>query len=152
MQLANHRRLGFFVFASLIAIGCDGCGGGGTPRPKCAPVSGTVTYKNEPVAGATVTFWTANAPRAAIGQTDAKGNFQLTTFDPNDGAIVGTHSVTVTKPPESAPANATEMATAKPAAAPTKPPLPTKYALASSTPLKFEVKSGSNTAPLELTD
>ena len=115
-------------------------------------VAGTVTYKNEPVAGATVTFWAASAPRAAIGQTDAKGNFQLTTFDPNDGAIVGTHTVTVTKPPESAPANATEMATAKAATAPTKPPLPTKYARADSTPLKFEVKSGPNTAPLELTD
>ena len=32
-----------------------------------------------------------------MGMTDEAGNYQLTTFEPNDGAMVGTHVVTVNK-------------------------------------------------------
>jgi hypothetical protein len=33
----------------------------------------------------------------AVGTTDEAGNYRLTTYEPNDGAIVGTHVVTVTQ-------------------------------------------------------
>ena len=143
-----NGRLCVLVVASLVAVGC---GGGASDKPKCAPVSGTVTYKGQPVEGATVSFWTDKAPRAATGQTDAKGNFRLTTIDPNDGAIIGSHTVTVVK---AAPANtmtAADMASGK-APPEVKDPLPAKFADAKTSPLKFEVKSGSNTAPLEIVD
>ncbi|MCX7410139.1 MAG: hypothetical protein NTZ32_18835 [Planctomycetales bacterium] len=148
MHLVN-LRINFMLFASLAAIGC---GGAGPDHAKCAPVSGTVTYKGQLVEGATVSFWAPKAPRAATGQTDAKGSFRLTTFATDDGAVLGTHAVTVTKAAPAAAMNASDMATGKAAAAAVKDPLPAKYADAKTTTLKFEVKSGSNTAPLELID
>jgi hypothetical protein len=51
--------------------------------------------QGKPLAGATLTFLCAGAPRLAIGKTDTAGNYQLTTFEPNDGAILGEHVVTV---------------------------------------------------------
>jgi hypothetical protein len=66
-------------------------------RPATFPVHGKVTYRGQPVADASVTFITPGASRAATGTTDESGNFQLTTFEHNDGAIAGTHDVTVKK-------------------------------------------------------
>ncbi len=60
-----------------------------------APVHGQLTKQGKPIAGATLTFLCAGAPRPAIGKTDPTGNYKLTTFEPNDGAIVGEHTVTV---------------------------------------------------------
>ncbi|HEX3600731.1 MAG TPA: hypothetical protein VHU84_11350 [Lacipirellulaceae bacterium] len=60
-----------------------------------APVHGRLTNQGKPVGGATLTFLCAGAPRPAIGKTDETGNYQLTTFEPNDGAIVAEHVVTV---------------------------------------------------------
>jgi hypothetical protein len=72
-----------------------GCSDGGTAT---TPVSGKVTLKGSPVAGAQVTFMAEGAPRAAIGTTDSQGRYQLTTFKPNDGAVVGKHTVTIVGP------------------------------------------------------
>jgi hypothetical protein len=77
---------------SLLVVGCWGSG-----RPDVAPVRGQVTYRGKAVAGATVTFLCEGASRPAFGRTDEAGNYQLTTFEPNDGAAIGTHVVTVTK-------------------------------------------------------
>jgi hypothetical protein len=60
-------------------------------------VSGTVTFDDKPVEGAQVTFMAPGAPRAAIGNTDSQGRYRLTTFKPNDGAVPGTHAVTIVK-------------------------------------------------------
>ena len=81
-----------------------GCGGSGSDRPELVPVKGTVTFKDSPVEGATVTFFNANSPRSASGITDAAGKFQLTTFDTNDGAVPGEHTVTISKVEASADA------------------------------------------------
>ena len=74
-----------------------GCGGGASGRPDLHKVTGTVTFKGSPVEGANVTFSSATSPRSATGATDASGKFSLTTFDTNDGAVVGEHAVTITK-------------------------------------------------------
>src|SRR5436190_19619243 len=60
-----------------------------------APVHGKVTYKGGPVAGATVEFLCTGASRPAAGTTDEQGNYRLTTFTAGDGAMIGTHVVTV---------------------------------------------------------
>jgi hypothetical protein len=148
MQFSNGR-LCLLVLGSLVAVGC---GGGASDKPKVAAVSGTVTYKGAPVEGATVSFWKEGAPRAGTGQTDAKGNFQLTTFDPNDGAVIGNHTATVVKSAAASTMSAADMAGGTMKAAEVKDPLPAKYADAKTSPLKFEVKSGPNTVKLELTD
>jgi hypothetical protein len=72
-----------------------GCGG--PKRPQTVAVSGTVTLDGKPVEGATVGFIPEGGGRPATGTTDASGAFTLTTFEPGDGAVVGKHSVTVSK-------------------------------------------------------
>ena len=62
------------------------------------PVSGTVTKKGQPVAGAAVTFVPDSADgRSAVGVTDANGAFKLTTQEQDDGAMLGSYKVTVAK-------------------------------------------------------
>jgi hypothetical protein len=75
-----------------LTAGCSGSGG-----PATYPVSGTVTFDSKPVEGAQVTFMAPGAPRAAVGKTDSQGKFRLTTFKLDDGAVPGTHAVTIVK-------------------------------------------------------
>ena len=81
------------AFATMMLVGC----GESVDRPPTFQVTGAVIYKDKPVEGATVSFWTDGAARAAQGITNAEGKFKLTTFDFNDGAVTGTHTVTVKK-------------------------------------------------------
>lgn len=82
----------------LVLSGC----GGTSDRPDVVPVSGKVLLNGEPVAGAQVTFHSEGSPRSAGGTTNQNGEFQLTTFDTNDGAVPGEHKVTILKPNEEA--------------------------------------------------
>lgn len=167
MKCAQKRAL---VLALLFAVGCSG---GSADRPDTVPVSGTVVYKNQPVEGATVSFMAPGAPRAASGVTDAEGKFQLSTFEFNDGAIVGENVVTISK----IEAGAVPQPTGDPKAMATNPQamadamkqyhegtmrkgdtgpkslLPQKYADPKSSPLKEQVTAdGPNTFVFTLTD
>jgi predicted small lipoprotein YifL len=85
----------FVGFACLLVLAViTGCG---PTNPATVPVSGVVTYQGEPVVGAQVSFMAEGAARAASGQTDAQGKFQLSTYGTNDGAVVGSHTVTIAK-------------------------------------------------------
>lgn len=66
-------------------------------RPARIKVTGTVTYKDAPLAGATVIFQPVNHSNAAVGVTDEAGRFQLRTFEVNDGAVPGEYTVAVLK-------------------------------------------------------
>jgi hypothetical protein len=139
-------------------------------RPPTVPVHGNVTYKGKPVANASVAFLAPGAPAPAAGTTDAAGKFRLSTFKPNDGAVVGTHLVTVRKLPEvpampitsASPsgeidAKAIEQSMQQTAQAITKSKkagskLPEKYADRKTTDLRFEVVDGENFFEIELTD
>jgi len=89
-----------------------GCGGGGeeapTNRLPVYPVSGTVKFNGQPVAGADVTFVSTDKDKSAFGRTDEQGNFQLTTYSANDGAVEGKHTVVVVKGAPAAPTNQIE--------------------------------------------
>lgn len=61
------------------------------------PVSGVITYRGQPVANADVTFHSAERKRSAFGRTNDKGEYRLTTFAPNDGAVEGPQAVTIVK-------------------------------------------------------
>jgi hypothetical protein len=77
---------------------CSGCGKGKIPgRPELFKVFGKVTFKEKPVEGATVVFVPQAHSHAAMGVTDAKGNFQLQTYAPEDGAAPGAYRVIVKK-------------------------------------------------------
>jgi hypothetical protein len=79
----------------LSLLGALGCGG--SDRPATAPVSGVVLLDGNPVEGAAVMFMPVAGGRPAQGLTDAQGKFALTTFETNDGALLGDHKVSVTK-------------------------------------------------------
>lgn len=78
---------------SVLLAGC----GGTTGVAGVVPVSGTVDYQGQAVAGATVVFHPDGEGRAASGITDAQGRFALTTLTAGDGALPGAYQVTVTK-------------------------------------------------------
>ena len=81
------------AMAIALAAGCSG-----VKRPTLVRVSGTVTVNGKPVEGATVVFTPMEGgARNAEGITDASGVYQLTTFEPNDGVILGKHAVTIRK-------------------------------------------------------
>lgn len=126
------------MVAALLAF-VVGCGNG---RPATYPVTGSVTYQGQPVVGAQVMFRAAGAP-AAEGTTDGTGKFSLMTFDPNDGAVLGKHRVTVVK---KVPLDPNDPYSA------VKDGLPAIYGDMARSPLEKEVTSGMNDFALELKD
>jgi len=91
-----------FSAVALCTLGLlAGCGG----RADLAPATGVVTFKGEPVEDAKVMLHPLDGgPRNSYGTTNAKGEFKLSTFGMNDGALVGRHAVTVSKvDPDSLP-------------------------------------------------
>lgn len=78
------RALPLTFLACVFLAGCSGS--------NVVPVSGTVTYKGQPVPNAYVHFIPANG-RPSMGETDANGKFTLT-YDPETkGAERGKHRV-----------------------------------------------------------
>lgn len=88
------KRLALFL---LLCVYFAGCGGDGANRRATAPVTVKVTYKGKPVDNAFVQFISVENPQPAVGITDASGSCSLKTYEPNDGAIVGLNTVTITK-------------------------------------------------------
>lgn len=141
---------------AVILATMSGCkdGGAGT-----VPVEGTVTLDGAPVEGASVVFMPLAGGPQSTGQTDASGKFKLTTVNPGDGAVVGTHAVAVSKSEAVASATAdpnspqgTQLSGAPTGGRP-KPAqslLPSKYSDASNSGIKIEVKSGMEPVKIEL--
>ena len=136
-------------------LGCSG----ETKLKGTVGVSGTVTQKGAPLAGATVTFApTATGARAASGTTDATGKFTLTTLSPGDGAFPGDYQVTVTKTETVGKVYTQDEANAYYAQNQAYPPSPeiknvidAKYASAETSGLKASVKQeGPNEIKLEV--
>ena len=75
--------------SSVCMFGCD------DGRPKRVHVSGKVLIDGQPLKTGYIQFIPQGA-RPAGGKIDSEGRFQLTCFDPGDGAVVGKHRVTVT--------------------------------------------------------
>lgn len=153
MKNQPAKLLSCCLLASSLVL-FTGCGGG-EERPATAPVTGSVMYNGEAIAGATVSFWTEGASRAATGVTKADGTFSLSMFDPNDGAIPGEHTITVVKVEAGAePASTTDamlndptamagMAAEGGAGGPKAPEslIPEKYSKKESSPLKETVSA-----------
>lgn len=137
-----------------------GCSGRGTDKwrqmmPPTYAVSGNVTFKGKPLAGATVVFHPREgisaSRRAAAGLTDSAGRFTLTTLKPGDGAAAGSFLVTVEKTsPTVAGASAPPIGESGafplgPDPSFAKPLIPEKYFSPASSGLSAEVQpSGSN--------
>ncbi len=146
-------RIGLVV-AAVCLSGILGCGSGEN-LPDTMPVTGTITYNSAPIRGGTVTFHPqGDGGNPAFGLVAADGTYALTTYESDDGAVSGSHKVTV----EVFPGQwAAEEDGAGEAGLPGEevasgPRVPGKYSSPDTTPLKFEVKAGSNTADFVLGD
>jgi hypothetical protein len=93
-----------FIFVALLAAAV-GCGDGIEMKP-VALASGKVLCQGQPVANASVLFnpvsqgKSALAGRQAYANTDANGEFVLSTYGNGDGAVVGKHKVIVAGDPQ----------------------------------------------------
>ena len=130
----------FCLFA--LAVVVAGCG----VQSRTSPVSGVVTLDGKPLAGASLHFVPQGSGRDSTGESDASGQFTMSTFKPRDGVVPGTYKVVVS--PSTGPADTTQYATpdeamaaaAKaPAKKPSGPPFPEKYTRPDQTPLTQEV-------------
>jgi hypothetical protein len=150
----------------LTTVGCAlGCASQNAGRPETAPVRGRITYRGESVGGARVVFIRAGAPRFASGQTDADGRFQLTTYSPGDGAIVGKNVVVVVKrvmssdissdPLDPSVAHNEDLDASFDRAASSRPArsaIPMKYTTEKTSDLDREVAPGENNLTIDLVD
>lgn len=76
-----------------LLIGC-----GGPEGPELAPVQGVVTLNGAPLEFAQVMFTPSDEQgRTAIAKTDAEGKYTLAYTSKSDGALLGSHSVTISK-------------------------------------------------------
>ena len=154
-----------YVLTSLLlsAIVC-GCGQSQAPPEAVYKVTGTVKYRGKPVVGADLTFLNAEKKRSGFGRTNDKGEYTVTTFTPNDGAVEGKSMLTVTKyipPPVTAPEADIESEAYQPPGfgkQATKPPVlksevPARYAnQATSGLIAVVTKEGPNKVDIDLVD
>lgn len=149
-KAAMQKAAVAMCFAALAALaGCAPNDG-----PSLEPAGGTVTYKNAPVKGATVTFIYGNGD-VSNGATGDDGKFKITTGG-REGAIIGKAKVLVTKVAGGAadmPAQPTwqdmanqaakQGANMKGAEKP-KAELPQKYSDPTQTDLNVDVQAGAD--------
>ncbi len=143
-----HKNLGVFcgriILLTVFAAVVGGCG---DDRPDTLPAGGTITYNGQPVAEARVMFLVEGG-RPASGMTDSEGRFELTTFEPGDGALPGEHKVTVSKKETVADPNQPDNPYA-----PMRDLLPAPYGTPAKSELSAKVEAGSkNDFTFELHD
>ena len=103
------RRWSWLVALSLLA-GCN------RSPYELAPVHGTVTVDDKPIFQGKVMFGPIaqgeeeNPGKPAFGAIQSDGSYRLTTFDPNDGAVVGEHWATIINVEEDLPDGVPEFA------------------------------------------
>lgn len=140
----NRRAFAAIVCGILIGVpvGCSG-----KKEVDTVAASGTVTYKGDPVANATVVFNPVTSGPLAIGVTDDNGKFTLKT-NKIDGAKPGDYKITVAPKTEETPMPGTKEA-AEAAKKKKQPSFPDKFRRVESTTLK-ETVSASGTNEFEL--
>ncbi|RMF92138.1 MAG: carboxypeptidase regulatory-like domain-containing protein [Planctomycetota bacterium] len=140
-----------------------GCNRGSSDLPETFPVSIKITYKGQPVEGATVSLIPQTPDgKGASGITDSSGTATVRTFTQGEGALPGTYKVTVVKTQSTAPEVTAEDEEAYEEAMETegeesafepKDLLPVKYKSAETTDLECTVSAeGDNQFEFDLTD
>ncbi|WDI43298.1 carboxypeptidase-like regulatory domain-containing protein [Bremerella sp. P1] len=128
----------------ILAAASLGCGSGEPTlipgRSPTIPVQGKITLEGTPIEGATVMFFSEKLKITSYGKTDATGQYELTTYEPGDGAPIGRYQVSVKK---------TEQKIIKESDHPALPPksqtselLPPQYSDYESSELKAVVSEG----------
>ncbi len=96
MERINSRRILFYLaVGSAVLPGCN------RTHFNVAPVHGRVTIAGKPLVQGNVMFAPIakadeeNPGKPAFGRIQPNGDYRLTTFAKNDGAVVGKHWVTI---------------------------------------------------------
>jgi hypothetical protein len=84
---------GVLTLSILLLTFIGGCGGG-VADPKLVPVQGKVTLDGQPLPNAIVSFIPDKGPPSGA-ITDAEGKYEMRFKSGAHGAVVGTHSVTI---------------------------------------------------------
>jgi hypothetical protein len=92
MYIFQAQKVAAFGFAIAICVASSGCGDG---RPSRVPVSGQVLIDGKPLTRGTITFVPPEG-RASSGKLDESGHFTLSCFETGDGAVIGTHKISIT--------------------------------------------------------
>jgi hypothetical protein len=142
--LRSGCRTGRLVIGIILSL-IVGCGSEARPTPKTVSVSGKITYKDKPLAGASVGFVSALDNKDVLpaqGKTNDAGEFTLTTYvDPEhqvSGATPGEFVVTVSKTKQMDREKVMEEFQKNPAME-FKSEVPEKYSDSKKTPLKAPV-------------
>lgn len=135
-----------------LTLGLLGCGGDGVKGvPKAfVPLTGVVTFNDQPLAGATLQFnpESKDAGALGVGVTDATGKYVAKYRGERDGIPPGNYKVTVMhySMPNGAPLP-TDMSPTDAGATPT---LPEVYSEISETPLTIVVSATGGTQDFKL--
>lgn len=85
------RALAVWTCALSVVAATSGCGDG---RPERVPVAGIVLIDGQPLTRGNIKFVPKDG-RPSAGKIGPDGHFNLTCYDGNDGALLGTHRVQV---------------------------------------------------------
>lgn len=144
-----RTRLPQLIAIALVATMTLGCDRG----PKRARVHGKVTVGGQPITKGVVMFYPDDG-RPAIGQIEPDGSYELTTYDPGDGALLGEHLVTI-EALEVEDLGPQPKSLLEETAAPARPPrvrwlVPEQYADRSTSPLTATVDDKVNKIDFDL--
>lgn len=90
------RHINSVVLTLVVACVCWGCGSGPGVLTDLVPVKGKVTYKGKPLTQGVVRFEPDGYGRMATGKLEADGSYVLSTLKNADGAVAGSHKVSIT--------------------------------------------------------
>ncbi len=148
-----QARYSLMVLVAGLLIGCGDSG-----HEETASVTGTVTLEGTPVTKGSITFYPPKG-RPAMGSIQSDGTYSLTTFDQDDGALLGNHRVTITaKETVGGPPTPASLEDEIKQAGKTSPQslakvvwlVPQEYSNRKTSKLEAEVVSGSNTHDFNL--
>ena len=92
-----RRTTGLLSLGVVVSILVAGCGEQRQVADieKTVTAGGVLTFQGKPLENYRLIFHPKDKKRPASGRTDAEGKFQLGTNRPGDGAVSGSHQVTV---------------------------------------------------------
>jgi hypothetical protein len=130
------KSLQLLAIAGLLSlVSPAGCSRG----PTLATVTGTVTYKGQPLKEGTITFVPADG-RSATGKIVDGKITEVSCFETNDGVPVGSHKVLIQS-----------IQTGADMYAPAKSLIPDKYGSLEKSDLRADIKAGeTNTVSFDL--
>ncbi|TWT48293.1 hypothetical protein Pla111_00550 [Botrimarina hoheduenensis] len=127
----------FFLLTAILLVGCD-------RGPAMGSVSGTVTLDGEPLKFGSVMFQNVAGGQPSRAQIQPDGRFVLSTFSPEDGAVVGSYRVRVmcysSQDPAVGPTAGDSLGNLL---------IPERYTSFGASGLSYEIKEGDN-SPIDI--